>query len=38
MGDVQQYYIDHGVRNHYSVSISATTSLKRVPTPSRNSP
>ena len=22
MGDVQQYYIDHGVRNHYSVSIS----------------
>ena len=21
MGDVQQYYIDHGVRNHYSVSI-----------------
>jgi methylmalonyl-CoA mutase len=22
MGDVQQYYIDHNVRNHYSVSIS----------------
>ena len=22
MGDVQQYYIDNGVRNHYSVSIS----------------
>ena len=21
MGDVQQYYIDHNVRNHYSVSI-----------------
>src|SRR5690606_23267480 len=22
MGDVQQYFIDHGVRNYYSVSIS----------------
>ena len=22
MGDVQQFYIEHGVRNHYSVSIS----------------
>eukprot|EP00937_MAST-01D_sp_MAST-1D-sp2_P003287 g3287.t1 len=22
MGDVQQYYIDHGIKNHYSVSIS----------------
>ena len=38
MGDVQQYYIDHNVRNHYSVSIAAIILQKQVPTPSRNSP